>query len=151
MLRDDPDEDEAPDSAAMPAQGSADPPARGGRLARIRLRLLVTVMAALAALLIVHTGRVWYYEHGLRVCAMSIIEKVNAEDPIPVSEEGPEADVDIEVTCGFEHVVFGEKTGKVRLVVRPRPHAPIQETYAICHIFEYVDGHWEETESYHEH
>lgn len=153
------DDAQSPETPEHPAPAAPDDaeqapdraPARPGRFARIRLRALTAIMALLAAVYIVHTARVWHYENGLRACAMEIIEEVNAEDPIPVSDEGPEADVEVEVTCAFEHILFGEKAGKVRLIVRPRPHAPVQESYAICHIFSYVDGQWKEVESYHEH
>ena len=121
------------------------------RLAKWRLIVLIGVLVCITAAGAAHTVRVRYHEGLLLQLGHEIVEEYNETDPIPVSEEGQEADVEIETHCAFEYLVFGEMSGKIRLIVTPRPHAPVQEEFAIAYICVYEDGKWRYVESYHEH
>jgi hypothetical protein len=114
----------------------------------VGLLILLGVVATGGA---VHAARVHYLEEALIAEAHDIVEQINAEDPLPVPEEGPEANVEFEATCAFKYLVVGEKSGKVSMIVKPRPHAPVQETYVICYTFDYGANGWVQTGSYHEH
>lgn len=107
------------------------------------------VLAVLAAG--VYWGRVLYYEQGLRQYAVELITRANQEDLLPVPAGGPEGEAEVDVTCSFEHLVIGEPLGKIRLTVKPLPHARIQQEFTIAYICSYQDGRWKDVESYHEH
>lgn len=99
----------------------------------------------------VYWGRVLYYEQGLRRYAVELIARANQEDLLPVPAEGPEGEAEVDVTCSFEHLVIGEPLGKIRLTVKPLPHARIQQEFTIAYICSYQNGRWKDVESYHEH
>ncbi|MFO7775151.1 MAG: hypothetical protein R6W89_05075 [Candidatus Hydrogenedentota bacterium] len=116
-----------------------------------RLKVLLVILALCLLGGTFHHGRVMYHENKLTEIGEDIVREINEEDPRPVPEEGPQADVEIEATCAFAYLVFGEMSGKVRLITLPREHAPIDEPYVIAYEFEREDGEWAQTNSYHEH
>ncbi len=123
----------------------------GGLVSRkVRLAVLFAVFAVVCVGAAAHSVRVYLYEQELLALGEEIIAKYNEEDG-PPGPEGPDADVHIDTFCEFEYVVFGDLTGRVRLVATPRPHAPIQEEFVIAYEFARKNGEWEERSSYHEH
>lgn len=94
--------------------------------------------------------RTWLYEQDLRRLARDIVEEVNREDFLPMPEEGPEAGVEVNVTCSFEYLFFGPATGKITLIIKPRPHAGETRIGGISYVYAYKNGEWVEQESYHE-
>ena len=114
---------------------------------RILFGMLFFVMACSAA----HSVRVWHYEELLTDLGENLVNETNEADSRPVPEEGPQADVEIEVHVAMEYLVFGELSGKIRLLVTPREHAPIDESFVIAYICVFQDGAWKDVESYHEH
>lgn len=122
------------------------PPRPGNH--RVRQAFLLAILATVAAFAVVHYVQIWYYERQLMRIAADLIEETNREDPIPVSELGPEADVDIDVTCSFGYLVFGKATGKITLLVKPRPHAPTQQVQEIAYVYALEPGGWKSVESY---
>lgn len=117
--------------------------------ARSLRALLVLGMVAAAAG--AHHYRVAGDEQALYDLAVNIIDEQNAEDPLPMPEEGPEADVEIETFCSYRYILFGEKSGKIRLIIKPREHAPVDKMTPIVYLCEEVDGQWTDIESYSEH
>ena len=116
-----------------------------------RLKVLLVIMVLCLVGGTVHHGRVMHYENELTEIGENIVHEINEQDPRPVPEEGPQADVEIEATCAFAYLVFGDMSGKVRLITIPREHAPIQEPYVIAYEFVRENGEWAQTHSYHEH
>lgn len=116
-----------------------------------RLKVLLVILALCLVVGTFHHGRVMYHENELTEIGKDIVREINEEDTRPMPEEGPQADVEIEATCAFEYLVFGDMSGKVRLITIPRDHAPIDEPYVIAYEFVRENGQWEQTHSYHEH
>lgn len=116
---------------------------------RKRLILLLLVLALVVAGGITHYGRVWYYERQLLRIAQEIVTEANRNDPLPMSAEGPEADVEIKVSCSFAYLLFGPKTGKITLIIKPRPHASNARIRGLVYLYRHDAGAWEEVESYH--
>jgi hypothetical protein len=121
------------------------------RAGLLRAGVLVLLLAALGGGGLYQHFRVRHHEALLHDLGREIVAEGNREDPRPMPAEGPEADVAIETTCSWEYLFWGEPTGKVRLVVTPHAHAPVQEPFAICYIYAMEDGQWHNTESYLEH
>jgi len=121
------------------------------RSGKVRTWVLVGICAVLAVVGVAHYARTWYHERQLTQLAYSIIDDTNCEDPLPLSEFGPEADVEIQVTCSYKYLLFGDMTGKITLTALPRPHAPIRERVGISYIYAYDNGAWKSVESYGEH
>jgi hypothetical protein len=116
---------------------------------RKRLILLLVVLALVVAGGITHYGRIWYYERQLLRIAQEIVAEANRNDPLPIPEEGPEADVEIKVSCSFAYLLFGPKTGKITLIIKPRPHASNARIRGIVYLYRHDAGAWEKVESYH--
>lgn len=115
-----------------------------------RLAVLVAILLVLAGAGGFYYSLVWYYERELLAIGEQIVADHNAADTEPVSEMGPEAWVEIDTTMAFEHLFFGEKTGKITLTIHPYPHAPVHELGGISYIYAHRDGEWMEEMSYHE-
>ena len=122
--------------------------ASGKRVSKT-LIVLLGVLGVVAAAGAVHRGQIVYYERQLRSIAHALVEEANENDPRPVPELGPEADVEIDVTCSFEHLFYGEKTGKIILYIKPRAHAPETTIGSIEYVYVHRDGEWQLVESYH--
>jgi len=118
---------------------------------RKRLHLLLGVFGLAAIAAAVHYGRVWHYERELNELGAGLVAEHNATDTIPVSEEGPEGEVEIFSACGFANLVYGAPQGKLSLRVTPRPHAPVQGAYELCYVYERTGGEWRMVESYVDH
>ncbi len=118
---------------------------------RVRQWFLIAVLLAIGMGAVAHVVRVAHHEERLTEIGHEIVEQYNEDDPRPVPEIGPEADVEIMAKCLFEHVVFGEMRGIVRLVATPRSHAPVDEKFVITHEYVYEDGAWRFANSYLEH
>lgn len=113
-----------------------------------RLTLLLTLLSLTAGGGIAHYGRTWYYERQLLRIAQEIVEEVNRTDPLPVPEEGPEAEVDIKVICSYDYLLFGPKTGKITLIIKPRPHARNRGISRIEYTYRHIGGAWKQVESW---
>jgi len=122
-------------------------PARG---LHWRLTVLLAIMVALAVAGVVHLDVVRYYEAQLHDIAVGLVEAENAADKEPLSEQGPEAWVEIDTTVSFAYVLFGEKTGKITLTIHPYPHAKVQDLGGISYIYAHEGGEWKQEMSYHE-
>ncbi len=116
-----------------------------------RLVILCSILALSVTAGAAHFVRVHHDEDTLLEYGRAIVEQANAEDPVPVSEAGPEADVELEAYCSYAYLVAGKKTGKIRMILKPRPHAPVQKMTPICYICDYQEGAWRQVESYSEH
>ena len=114
-----------------------------------RLRGLLVLLGLCALGGVAHYGRVWYYERQLLDIAHELVDEANREDPLPMAEEGPQADVEIRVMCSFAYLVFGPMTGKISLIIKPRAHAPDMNIGGIEYVYVHQDGQWERWESYH--
>lgn len=114
---------------------------------RVRLAILLSLLALMTAAAVAHHVRVAYYERQLERLAQDLIAEINRNDPLPLPEEGPEADVEIRTYCAFSNLVFGEKTGKVVLEVKPRPHARDQHPQQVVYFFAHEKGSWRQTDS----
>ena len=116
-----------------------------------RLRILFAILAISVSAAAAHTLRLHHDENTLAAYGRAIIEQINAEDPLPVDEAGPEADIELETFCSYAYIIAGKKTGKIRMIIKPRSHAPIQKMTPICYICDYQEGAWHQVESYSEH
>jgi hypothetical protein len=117
----------------------------------LRAGALALVLVLLLGAGVFQRVRVAHHEATLRNLGREIVAEQNRFDGRPMPPQGPEAEVVIETTCSWEYLFWGDPVGKVRLVVTPNPHAPAQEPFAICYIYEFADGEWYNTESYLEH
>ncbi|HIJ66058.1 MAG TPA: hypothetical protein HPP77_08915 [Candidatus Hydrogenedentes bacterium] len=116
-------------------------------------RLLIFLFAVLAVLIAVaafYHIRTWYYERQLVQLARTLVDEANENDPLPMPEEGPEADVEVKVNCSFDYLIFGPKTGKISLLIKPRAHAPKTYIGGVSYVYRHIDGEWQLEESYHE-
>ena len=120
-------------------------PGTGGKL---RLSILLGVLSLVIVAGALHKVRVWRFERELEQIGLEQIEEQNKTDPLPVPEEGPEADVEIIVTCAFENIFFGNAVGKVTLIVQPRSHAPNQDTQELSYVYARDGDGWRLIESY---
>lgn len=114
-----------------------------------RLTLLLAVFVLLAVFGTVHHVRTWYYERQLLQLGRGIVQEGNRTDPFPMPAEGPEADVAIKVNCSFAYLFFGPKSGKVTLIIRPRPHARETGVGGITYLYQHEGGEWRLVESSH--
>lgn len=110
------------------------------------LTVLVAVLVALVGFWGMHTGRVWYFEGQLRHIADDIMAEEWAD--LAPSIEDRESDIDVNVNCTFAYLVFGEKTGKIALIVRPRPNARSQQTHEVAYLYTYDTYGWTRIESF---
>ncbi len=116
-----------------------------------RQRILYGILVFVIVCGTAHSLRVRHYEVLLTDLGKDLVHQTNEADPRPVPEEGPQADVEIEVHVAMEYLVFGELSGKIRLLVTPHEHAPIDESFVIAYICVFQNGAWKDVESYHEH
>jgi hypothetical protein len=137
-------------SLPSPAQNEPEKSGPKGRMSRRRLILLLGVLILVAAVGAFHHLRTWYYERELMQMAKAIVDDYNANDPVPVSPEGPEADVDVNVTASRQYLLFGPMTGKITLTIIPRPHAPDLRIGGVSYVYDRVGDEWKLIESYHE-
>ncbi len=121
------------------------------KLAVWRLRMLVGLLLFVLVGGSAHSLRVRHHEKLLVELGKTLVNQTNERDERPIPEEGPEADVAIEVHFAQEYLVFGEKSGKIRLLVTPREHAKVKDPFVIAYLCTFEKGKWKEVESHHEH
>lgn len=121
------------------------------KLAVWRLRMLVGLLLFVLAGGAAHSLRVRHHEKLLVELGIALVNQTNERDDRPIPEEGPEADVEIEVHFAQEYLVFGEKSGKIRLLVTPNEHAKVKQPFVIAYLCAFENGKWKEVESHHEH
>ena len=120
----------------------------GGK-APLRLRVLATILGLCVLGYGAHWIRVQHYERQLVEIANGLVDEANREDPLPMPEAGPEADVEIQVMCRFEYLVVGKPHGRINLILHPRAYAPETGLSGIEYLYVRENGAWRQTDSYH--